>query len=367
LPFDAGSALSMNGHAVEARVYAEDPSRGFLPTGGVVLEVRSPEGTGVRVDSALAPGVTVTSDYDPMLAKVAAWGPDRPTALRRLDAALASTVVLGVGTNVAFLRDLLSDPDVIAGRLDTGLVERRIAGTEGTAGASPDISENTGRALAAAALARALALEPAGPVTDPWDIPDGWRPGERAWTTFRLSHGPGTVTEVRVRGLASAGAEVAVGDGEPVRARASLYRASGPGGDVAAGDRGHGTDLVLTYAGRTVRFAYAADGPVTWLGRDGMAWAVRDEPPAPLRGARAGAADGTVRAPMPGTILAVHVTAGDTVRTGQPLLVVEAMKMEHTVTAPVDGVVSELTAKAGQQVPMDETLAVIEAAGAKDA
>jgi acetyl-CoA/propionyl-CoA carboxylase biotin carboxyl carrier protein len=175
------------------------------------------------------------------------------------------------------------------------------------------------------------------------------------------------VTEVRVRGLASAGAEVAVGDGEPVRARASLYRASGPGGDVAAGDRGHGTDLVLTYAGRTVRFAYAADGPVTWLGRDGMAWAVRDEPPAPLRGARAGAADGTVRAPMPGTILAVHVTAGDTVRTGQPLLVVEAMKMEHTVTAPVDGVVSELTAKAGQQVPMDETLAVIEAAGAKDA
>jgi acetyl-CoA/propionyl-CoA carboxylase biotin carboxyl carrier protein len=390
LPFDEGSAPSMNGHAVEARVYAEDPSRGFLPTGGVVLEARSPAGAGVRVDSALASGVTVTSDYDPMLAKVAAWGPDRSTALRRLDAALASTVVLGVGTNVAFLRDLLSDPDVIAGRLDTGLVERRIASAGdtagGTAAAVPDIYGNAGQALAAAALARALALEPAGPVIDAWDIPDGWRPGERAWTSFRLSHGPGTVTEVRVRGLASAGAEVAVGDGEPVTARASFHSASGPGDDgrggswdvgrdrgdgwgggrsarTAAGDRGQGTDLVITYGGRTLRYAYAADGPVTWLGRDGAAWAIGEAPPPALRGARAGSADGTVRSPMPGTILAVHVSVGDTVSVGQPVLVVEAMKMEHTVTAPVDGVISELTAKAGQQVPMDETLAVIEAAG----
>jgi acetyl-CoA/propionyl-CoA carboxylase, biotin carboxylase, biotin carboxyl carrier protein len=382
LPFDSGSAPSMNGHAVEARVYAEDPSRGFLPTGGVVLAVRSPAGAGVRVDSALAPGVAVTSDYDPMLAKVAAWGPDRATALRRLDAALASTVVLGVGTNVAFLRDLLSDPDVVAGRLDTGLVERRIGASDGPrdheanlagpmgpradgeAQPSSGISGNIGLALAAAALARVLALEPAGPVTDPWDIPDGWRPGGRAWTTFRLSPGlspgPGTVTEVRVRGLASAGAEVVVGDGEPVAARAELRPAGAgggqPGGDAAAGQ---GSDLILTYAGRTVRFAYAADGPVTWLGRDGAAWAIGEAPPPALRGARAGSADGTVRSPMPGTILAVHVTVGDTVSTGQPVLVVEAMKMEHTVTAPLDGTVTELTAKAGQQVRMDEPLAVI--------
>jgi acetyl-CoA/propionyl-CoA carboxylase biotin carboxyl carrier protein len=393
LPFGAGD-LPMNGHAVEARVYAEDPSRGFLPTGGVVLGVRSPTGAGVRVDSGIAAGVTVTSDYDPMLAKVAAWGPDRATALRRLDAALASTVVLGVGTNVAFLRGLLSDPDVVAGRLDTGLVERRIAspspspspgeprgqvanpagpagpGAGSEARPSAGISGDAGLALAAAVLARVLALEPAGPVTDPWDIPDGWRPGERAWTKFRLSHGPGTVTEVRVRGLASAGAEVAVGDGEPVAARASFHPASGPGGGggatdwlagngVAAGDRGQGTDLVLTYAGRTVRFAYAADGPVTWLGRDGAAWAIGEAPAAPLRGARPGSTNGMVRSPMPGTILAVHVSLGETVSAGQPVLVVEAMKMEHTVTAPVDGTVTELTAKAGQQVRMDEPLAVI--------
>jgi acetyl-CoA/propionyl-CoA carboxylase biotin carboxyl carrier protein len=245
------------------------------------------------------------------------------------------------------------------------------------------------RALVAAALARMLALEPAGPAASPWDIPDGWRPGERAWTKFRLSHGPGTATEVRVRGLASAGAEVAVGDGEPVAARASFRPAAGPGGgptgrtvggpdgggaaaggsggDSGAADgRGQGTDLVLTYGGQTGRFAYAADADaglagraVTWLGRDGHAWAAREEPPVPLRGARAGSADGTVRSPMPGTILAVYVTAGDTVSTGQPVLVVEAMKMEHTVTAPMDGTVTELAAKAGQQVRMDEPLAVI--------
>ena len=96
-----------------------------------------------------------------------------------------------------------------------------------------------------------LALEPAGPVTDPWDIPDGWRPGERAWTRFRLSHGPGTVTEVRVRGLASAGAEVAVGDGEPVAARASFHPASGPGGVAGGGGGSRRRPAAATAAGTT--------------------------------------------------------------------------------------------------------------------
>ena len=393
LAFDS-SSLEMGGHAVEARVYAEDPARGFLPTGGVVLGLRSPAGPGIRVDSGLAPGVTVTSDYDPMLAKVAAWGPDRATALRRLDAALADTVVLGVTTNVSFLRGLLADPDVQAGRLDTGLVERIAAGiadAADAAGTAAEANEDRGNAitdhemsgadapdisryfttaereaLAAAALARLLALEPAGAVVDPWTIPDGWRPGERAWTKFRLSPGSGAApVEVRVRGLASSGAEVAVGDGDPVRAQAELRPPSprGPQGGEADRAAPAGTDLVLTYAGRTVRFAYtAADGPaglVTWLGRGGSAWAIADAPPVALRGSRAGVADGTIRSPMPGTILAVHVSLGQEVTAGQPVLVVEAMKMEHTVTAPVDGVVSELTAKAGQQVRMDEALAVI--------
>ena len=116
---------------------------------------------------------------------------------------------------------------------------------------------------------------------------------------------------------------------------------------------------MLALDARTVRFAYATDGDTTWLGRDGQTWAVAEAAPAPLRGARAAAADGTVRSPMPGTVVAVHVTVGQAVSAGQPVLVVEAMKMEHTVTAPLDGTVSELTAKAGQQVRMDEALAVI--------
>jgi acetyl-CoA/propionyl-CoA carboxylase biotin carboxyl carrier protein len=330
LPFTGPPAT--RGHAVEARVYAEDPSRGFLPTGGTVLSLREPAGPCVRVDAGISPGTAVTSDYDPMLAKVIAWGEDRQTALRRLDAALAGTTILGVTTNIAFLRALLADPDVRAGNLDTTLAERVAAPRQE---APPEV-------LAAAALARLISR----PVSDPWDIPDGWRVGGHAWTTFRFRTGDGHET-VRVRALS----EVAVGDAEPVRASASFG----------------GTDLFLSYDGRAVQFAHATGGKTTWLGRDGHAWALTEETAAPLRGGQAGAADGTVRSPMPGTVLAVRVTAGQRVSAGQPLVVVEAMKMEHAVTAPVDGVVTELAAKPGQQVQMDEALAVIERQESADA
>jgi acetyl-CoA/propionyl-CoA carboxylase biotin carboxyl carrier protein len=339
LPFDAGSVPAMNGHAVEARVYAEDPARGFLPTGGTVLALREPVGPDVRVDSGLATGVPVGSTYDPMLAKVIAWGEDRATALRRLDAALADTAVLGVTTNVAFLRTLLADPAVRAGRLDTSLAEQVAARAAGPA-AVPD------EVIAAAALAQMLATESAAPPgSDPWDIPDGWRMGEQAWTKLRFAAGPAgaAATEVRVRGLASAGGEVAVGDGAAVPAAA----------------RHRGADLLVSYGNRTVGYVFAVDGATLWLGRDGHAWALTEEPPAPIREGRGRSADATVRSPMPGTVLVVHVTEGDQVAVGQPLLIVEAMKMENVVTAPVDGVVTELTARAGQQVSLDETLAVI--------
>jgi acetyl-CoA/propionyl-CoA carboxylase biotin carboxyl carrier protein len=309
-----------------------------------------------------------------MLAKVAAWGPDRATALRRLDAALADTAVLGVTTNVAFLRTLLANPDVQAGRLDTTLAERvadalapsAVSGHAATASpaagatsASPDPTAQAADAqldevLAAAALARLLAREPAAGVVDPWDIPDGWRVGGQAWTKFRFAAGhgaggSGAVAEVRVRGLASAGAEVAVGGYDPVAARA----------EFAAAARG-GVDLLLTYGGRVLRFAFATDEATIWLGRGGHAWALTEEEAAPVRGGRAAGGDGTVRSPMPGTVLAVHVAPGDTVSAGQAVAVVEAMKMEHTVTAPVAGTVAEVAARAGQQVAMDARLAVIE-------
>jgi acetyl-CoA/propionyl-CoA carboxylase, biotin carboxylase, biotin carboxyl carrier protein len=347
LPFTTEVVPATGGHAVEARVYAEDPARGFLPTGGTVLALREPSGPHTRVDSGLAPGAAVTSAYDPMLAKVIAWAPDRAGALRRLDGALADTVILGVPTNVAYLRALLADPDVQAGRLDTGLAER----------IAPDAVPAPDEVLAAAALARLLAQDSGQrgsgqAAVDPWEIPDGWRIGGPAWTRFRFG-AVGAVAEVRVRGLAAAAAEVTVGDGDPVPAAAELQ----------PGPAGGGADLLLSYGGRTVRYVYAADGGISWLGRAGRAWALTAERPAPLRAGGAGVTDATVRSPMPGTVLAVHVTEGGQVTAGQPLLIVEAMKMEHVVTAPADGVVTELTARVGQQVRLDEALAVIGSAG----
>jgi acetyl-CoA/propionyl-CoA carboxylase biotin carboxyl carrier protein len=361
--------IRLTGHAIEARVYAEDPARGFLPTGGTVLALREPTapeapiGTvgAVRVDSALAAGTVVGSAYDPMLAKVIAHGPDRAAALRRLDAALAGTAVLGVITNVAFLRALLADPDVRAGRLDTGLAGRIEFPVPGTAGAPSPDAVPPSEVLAAAALDRLLAREPAGPVIDPWDLPDGWRIAEPAWTKVRLGYGSGGasgVAEVRVRGLPSAGAEVAVGDGEPVPARA----------------RARDGTLTVTYGGTVRRYACAREAAsaagdhdgVLWLSRDGRTWpltALRAVTGGGSSGAGAGGGYGggygTVRAPMPGTVVSVLAEAGQQVTAGQPLVIVEAMKMEHTVTAPADGVLAELTVKAGQQVKMDETLAVV--------
>jgi acetyl-CoA/propionyl-CoA carboxylase biotin carboxyl carrier protein len=326
-----------DGHAIEARVYAEDPARGFLPTGGPVLALAEPALPHVRVDSGIAEGMNVGSTYDPMLAKVIAWGPDRESARRRLDGALADTVLLGLTTNIGFLRALLADPDVVAGQLDTGLVERRLEALAGH-----DVPDEV---LAAAGLERLLALSPAGPAADPWDIPGGWRIGEPAWAVWRIETPGRDPVEVRVRGTA-ADAEVCVGEAGPVRAAA----------------RWDGAALQVDHAGRTHRYAHARDGDVLWLGRDGHTWALTEvDRLAAARHEAAAVGGGPVRSPMPGVVLAVKVTEGERVSAGQPLVVVEAMKMEHTLTAPIDGVVSDLPARAGAQVKVDELLAVVTA------
>ncbi|SER25731.1 acetyl-CoA/propionyl-CoA carboxylase, biotin carboxylase, biotin carboxyl carrier protein [Lentzea xinjiangensis] len=307
--------VRLDGHAVEARVYAEDPARGFLPTGGRVLALREP--TSVRVDSGLYEGLVVGSDYDPMLAKVIAHGRTREEALRRLDHALGEMVLLGVTTNIPFLRALLRDPDVRSGALDTGLVERKLAALT-----SAEIPDDV---YVAAGLERSL--EPRG--EDPWDQLSGWRVGEHAWTTWRIND-----VDVRVRGD-----EVVVGAGEPVKARARR-----DGGDLLVGSR---------------RYAIARDGDVLWLGHDGASWALTEA--AFLVGASGGAAasGGPVKSPMPGTVLVVRAQQGAEVTAGQALFVVEAMKMEHTVTAPVDGVLAEVNVQAGQQVALDQVLALV--------
>ncbi|MFD5092336.1 biotin carboxylase N-terminal domain-containing protein [Amycolatopsis thailandensis] len=325
--------VRLDGHAVEARVYAEDPARGFIPTGGTVLAVHEPSGEGVRVDSWMSEGAVVGSNYDPMLAKVIAWGPDRAAALHRLDLALADTALLGLGTNVAFLRGLLADDDVREGKLDTELVDRRL---------STLVSEEVPpEFFVAAALDRLLSLQPQGSVIDPWDVPDGWRLGASGGIDFALKSG-GSEAVVRVQGT-PANALVSVDGAEAVRVSA----------------RREGDLLEVRHPTGFHRYRHAAgSGKTVWLARDGHSFAIGERER--LRSA-AGAAGGAgpVSSPMPGTVLVVKVAAGDVVTAGTPLVVVEAMKMEHTITAPIDGVVSELPVRAGQQVALDETVAVV--------
>ena len=323
----------LTGHAVEARVYAEDPAAGFLPTGGTVLALREPSGEHVRVDSGLREGSVVGSDYDPMLAKVIAWGEDRETALHRLHAALGETVVLGLGTNVAFLRALLRDEDVVAGTLDTQLVERRLAELVGADTPEDDV-------FVAAALDELLGLEPTGDLVDPWDVPSGWRPGGATGTALLLRCGERQVT-VRVTGRA-ADCRVSVDGGDPLSASAELT----------------GSSLRVRVGGRVRRFERALAEPVLWLAADGHTWPVAEY--SLLAGeAAAEVGGGPVTSPMPGTVLVVKVAKGEDVTAGQALLVVEAMKMEHTITAPVDGVLTELNVQAGQQVSLNQALAVV--------
>ncbi|MEU5328484.1 acetyl/propionyl/methylcrotonyl-CoA carboxylase subunit alpha [Streptomyces parvus] len=317
LPY-AQKDISLTGWAIEARVCAEDPSRGFLPSGGTVLALREPQGGGVRTDSGLSEGVPVGSLYDPMLSKVIAYGPDRATAIRKLRAALADTVILGVPTNAGFLRRLLAHPDVVAGTLDTGLVEREAEGL--VPDGVPD------EVYAAAAAVRREALEPlpdAGGWTDPFSVPSGWRTGGvRAPLLFPLR---------------AAGREPVAQDS--------------PASATVTADR-----VTVELDGMAHHFHRSGD----WLGRDGDTWHVQDHDPveASLSGAGRSGAD-TLAAPMPGTVTVVKVAVGDEVEAGQSLLVVEAMKMEHVISAPHAGTVTELDVTAGATVAMDQVLAVV--------
>ena len=333
LPVDQ-SDITLDGHAIEARLYAEDPARGFLPQAGTVLGLVEPSGPGVRIDSSLAVGTVVGTDYDPMLAKVIAWAPTRETARARLVGALGQTAVLGVTTNAGFLRALLEDPDVVAGKLDTGLIERR-----GDALTAPE--PPAPHVYAAGALALLIESEPAGTVVDRWDVPDGWRLGEPAWTVRRLQAAGGDPLEVRLRGRSTA-AEVCIGDGDAVAARA-----------IRDGGR-----LTVTLDGLTMSYAVVHAGGTVWLAADGRVAALREHERLTAHGEGA-AADGAVTSPMPGTVTVVQAAVGDEVTAGTPLLVVEAMKMEHVLTAPVAGTVTELGVTAGQTVALDERLAVV--------
>ncbi|WP_295623907.1 biotin carboxylase N-terminal domain-containing protein [uncultured Corynebacterium sp.] len=357
----------MRGHSIEARVYAEDPAAGFLPTGGTVTRVVEPTGPGVRVDSGITDGSEVTSLYDPMLLKVIVHGADRAEALGRLDRALAGTVVAGVGVNVDFCRYLISVPEVVSGDLDTGLLDRVVDGF--TEFAVPD------DALVAAAMAEWANRWPEGPAS-PWAVPDAWRSGRPGIQRLRLATTGGshpitvsgtpsdaTVTvDARIAALgADAGADAAA-DG-------SDGSDGGDDGDSAPEPRDHraaihrdGDGWRVDCDGITrhwrVETVGRRGGDDVIVSSDEGTWVLRRENAVRSAAEADGAGDGSLTSPMPGTVIALSVADGDRVEAGDPVLVVEAMKMEHTLRAPTAGVV-EYHVAVGGKASTDSALATV--------
>ena len=295
-------ALGRGGHAVEVRLYAEDAEDDFLPATGRVERLRWTSGEGIRVDAGIDEGALVGPRFDPMLAKVVAHGPDRETALDRLTEALDDTVVLGLTTNLRFLRWLVRHSAVRKGQMRIDPLPRIWPPDDWTERtAIPD--------EAWATAARALA-------------PEGWLGG------WRLNGPP------RIR-VAAEGAERSVAVTPEPEGRA------GPAVVVADGV------AHVDVAGRSVPFRLAAAPDVDRAARAAA-------------GAKQGAGPIEVAAPMPGSILAVHVAAGQSVDAGDPIATLEAMKMEHAVQAPIAGTVAELSARAGDQVARGDVLAVVE-------
>jgi acetyl-CoA/propionyl-CoA carboxylase biotin carboxyl carrier protein len=346
LQIASGQGLSLTqadvlifGHAVEARVYAEDGHHGFLPSVGTILTYQIPAGT--RVDSGVTTGSVIGTSYDPLMFKVIVGGADRAAALLGLDDALAQTTVLGVAHNVGALRELLRDSRVTEGSMVTDLIE-----SMGLGEATPILDDHT---LIAAALGSRLAVHrPESPST--WDAVGAWRIGGLAPVVTRLVDEDGRARSVSAVG--SLGDCIAqVGDGEP--ASAAITWSPDRVGDV-----------LVTVAGTTRRYAVALEQvrgeDAIWIGRDGDAWSLR----LPPRSSRVAGSDsndvgGELHSPMPGTVVIVSRSVGDPVRSGDLVLVVEAMKMEYPLKAPFDGVLASLSVDVGAQVFRDQVVAVV--------
>jgi acetyl-CoA/propionyl-CoA carboxylase biotin carboxyl carrier protein len=343
--------VRLTGHAIEARVYAENPEREFLPADGTVLALHEPTGEGIRVDSGLAAGTPVVTDYDPMLAKVIAWAPDRAGALARLDRALADTAVLGVVNNIAWLRDLLADDEVRDGSMDTTLIDRRFSALEPT-------PTSTAELVTAALLAHRdrEARTPSG-VGALWGEPSGWRLGSPRAVRYDVA---GSVVEVlgdRVR--------VSGTGREPSEHLARI--AVRPGAAL-----GEPESVDLDLDGVVAHFDAARDGATIWLATAGRSRALRLRTPAERTAAALAArergeaaAHPEVRSPMPGTVVAVPVASGIVIAAGDTVAVVEAMKMEHRLVAPIAGTVTVSVAP-GDLVKLDQLVAVVDALPAAD-
>jgi 3-methylcrotonyl-CoA carboxylase alpha subunit len=361
--------LKIRGHALEARVYAESPERGFLPSTGPLLHLRTPQAvtfsTGgeerpaaVRIDSGVAEGDAITPHYDPMIAKLIVWGEDRDQALQRMRTALSQWEVVGPSTNLAFLGRLMRCSSFVQADLDTALIEREQAAlaapTDGPdaqvlaiAAAAVLLQESSAQARADAAIGQShRAAVPA----DPWSLDDGFRLDGPAPRRLVLSHAdqPNALT-IRP-------------------SRAGWHH----GFSVHLDHEGHPPCIAgLEHDGRTIR-GLIGDRRFTaravWQDKllhlfiDARHWRLTLVPALAATTIQ-GPDAGNLAAPMPGKVISLQVQVGDSVRKGQALLVMEAMKMEHTITAPFDGLVAQLPFGVGDQVPEGAALAALRAPG----
>jgi len=333
-------ALVIHGHALEARLYAEDADKGFLPSIGTLRHLRLPgQSAHVRVDTGVEQGDTITPFYDPMIAKLIVWDVDREGALRRMQQALADCQVVGVTTNAGFLRRLVGTGSFWQAELDTALIEREQAALN--APAADDDALWILAAIAAVATTPVATVDVRDPHS-PWQMQDGWRIGGPALRLLPLQHGERQHTlHVQAR---PDGWQVQRDD-EPAR--------------VVTGRFAQGQLDVALDAGRW-RAGVQREGNQVYLftAQGQQRFVVHD----PVGESEQSTADaGSLLAPMPGKIVATLVEAGSTVTRGTPLVVLEAMKMEHTLAAPADGIVHGYRAKAGEQVADGAVLVDFEA------
>jgi 3-methylcrotonyl-CoA carboxylase alpha subunit len=324
--------LTMRGHAIEARICAENPDANFLPATGTLHVARWPDHVSFmrsdeqpRIDRGFDEGDTISPHYDSMIAKLIVWGENRAQALARLDAALAQTHIVGLSTNAAFLRRVVKTTAFATADLDTALIERERA-------ALFDHLPLPLECAAAGVIARELAHEAALRDNDPWSRRDGWRMFGGATRRFDLDIG-GARHAVTLHRLHDGALTLSVGEQRwPFSARALGHDRH----DVQLGERRW---MLAVYAQGERITVFAPDGTLALQEVDALAHA-----------GESASAGGRLTAPMPGKVVAFLAKAGDAVKAGQPLAVMEAMKMEHTIAAPRDGTIAELLYGVGDQV-----------------
>jgi 3-methylcrotonyl-CoA carboxylase alpha subunit len=321
--------LRIQGHAIEARICAENPDNNFLPATGTLHVYRKPACTAfeispVRIDDGVREGDAISPYYDSMVAKLIVHGDTREQALARLDEALAHTHIVGLATNVQFLRHVVKSPSFAQANLDTALIPREQAVLFH--------QEPVGLPLAAAAaVASTLLAERALEGTDPFSRRDGWRSHGVATRRFAFQFG-GRPAQAELSYLHDGALSLAVGEATGMLA----FQRTQDGIDLRFGDR---RVRAQVYAEGETDHVFTPQGATQIVAVDLLAHAGEGE-----------ADTGRLTAPMPGKVVSFAVKAGDTVRKGQPLAVMEAMKMEHTIGAPADGTVAELLYAPGDQV-----------------